>query len=66
MIMSKDPFEGKSKMLAGKMQENVGRLFNSKKQQIRGSDLQIAGSYQKNKGNIKHAFDDWSDTEGNN
>jgi len=63
--MNKYQVKGESKIVAGKVQERVGKIIGSKEQQIKGQDRQITGHVQKGIGNIKQAADDVADDAGN-
>jgi len=45
--MNKDQVKGAAKDVAGKVQEEVGKLVGSKEQQIKGLSKQISGKVQK-------------------
>jgi len=51
--MNKDQVKGAVKNVAGKVQEEVGKLSGSKEQQIKGLDKQIAGKAEKTYGDAK-------------
>ena len=51
--MNKDQVKGAVKNVAGKVQEEVGKLAGSKEQQIKGLDKQIAGKAEKTYGDAK-------------
>jgi uncharacterized protein YjbJ (UPF0337 family) len=51
--MNKDQAKGEAKDVAGKVQQQVGKLVGSKEQQIKGLSKQIAGKVQKGVGNAK-------------
>jgi uncharacterized protein YjbJ (UPF0337 family) len=65
MIMNKYQVKGESKIVAGKVQERVGKMIGSKEQQMKGQGKQITGHAQKGIGNIKQAVDDIADDAGN-
>jgi uncharacterized protein YjbJ (UPF0337 family) len=65
MIMNKYQVKGASKIVAGKVQEQAGKLVGSEEQQLKGQSKQIAGHVQKGIGNIKQAADDVADNIGN-
>ncbi|MDO9150260.1 MAG: CsbD family protein [Methylotenera sp.] len=54
--MNKDQVKGKSKEIAGKVQEETGKLVGSKNQQIKGLSKQISGKAEKNYGDVKDAL----------
>jgi uncharacterized protein YjbJ (UPF0337 family) len=56
--MNKDQVKGAAKDVAGKVQEEAGKLIGSKKQQIKGLSKQIAGKAQKGVGDVKQAVED--------
>ena len=53
--MNKDQVKGAAKDVAGKVQEEVGKLVGSKKQQIKGLSKQISGKVQKGVGRRRRA-----------
>lgn len=53
--MNKDQVKGVAKNIAGKVQEEAGKLVGSKEQQIKGLGKQISGSAEKNYGDAKEA-----------
>jgi uncharacterized protein YjbJ (UPF0337 family) len=55
--MNKDQVKGAAKDVAGKVQEEAGKLVGSKKQQIKGLSKQIAGKAQKGVGDVKQAVE---------
>jgi len=57
--MNKDQVKGAVKDVAGKVQEEAGRLVGSKKQQIKGLSKQISGKVQKGVGDVKQAVEDF-------
>jgi uncharacterized protein YjbJ (UPF0337 family) len=63
--MNKYQVKGESKIVAGKVQEKVGKIVGSKGQQLKGLDKQISGHVQKSVGNMKQAADDMADDVGN-
>jgi uncharacterized protein YjbJ (UPF0337 family) len=56
--MNKDQVKGVAKDVAGKVQEQAGKLVGSKEQQIKGLSKQISGKAQKGVGDIKQAVED--------
>jgi len=56
--MNKDQVKGVAKDVAGKIQEEAGRLVGSKEQQVKGLSKQIAGKAQKVVGDAKQAVED--------
>ena len=59
--MNKDHVKGAAKDVAGKVQEEVGKLTGSEKQQIKGVANQAEGKIQKGVGDAKDAADDAAD-----
>jgi len=57
--MNKDQVKGVAKDIAGKIQEEAGRLVGSKEQQVKGLEKQISGKVQKGVGDVKQSFDDF-------
>lgn len=57
--MNKDQVKGAAKDVAGKVQEEAGKLIGSKEQQIKGLSKQIAGKAQKGVGDVKQAVEDF-------
>jgi len=58
--MNKDQVKGVAKDVAGKVQEQAGKLVGSKEQQIKGLSKQISGKAQKGVGDVKQAVEDSS------
>jgi uncharacterized protein YjbJ (UPF0337 family) len=56
--MNKDQVKGVAKDVAGKVQEQAGKLVGSKEQQIKGLSKQISGKVQKSVGDVKQAVED--------
>jgi uncharacterized protein YjbJ (UPF0337 family) len=56
--MNKNQVKGAAKDVAGKVQEEAGKLVGSKKQQIKGLSKQIAGKAQKGVGDVEQAVED--------
>jgi uncharacterized protein YjbJ (UPF0337 family) len=56
--MNKDQVKGVAKSVAGKVQEQAGKLVGSKEQQIKGLSKQISGNVQKEVGDVKQAVKD--------
>ena len=54
--MNKDQVKGTVKDIAGKMQEEVGKLVGNKEQQIKGIGKQISGKTEKNYGDAKEVI----------
>jgi len=57
--MNKDQVKGAAKDVAGKVQEEAGKLIGSKDQQIKGLSKQISGKVQKGVGDAKQAVEDF-------
>jgi uncharacterized protein YjbJ (UPF0337 family) len=55
--LNKDQIKGVEKLIAGKVQEEAGKLLGSKKQQVKGLAKQIAGEQQKNVGDATQAVE---------
>jgi uncharacterized protein YjbJ (UPF0337 family) len=58
--MNKDQVKGVAKDVAGKIQEEAGRLVGSKEQQVKGLSKQISGKAQKVVGDAKQAVEDYN------
>ena len=56
--MNKDQVKGVAKDVAGKVQEQAGKLVGSKEQQIKGLSKQIAGKVQKAVGDVEQSVED--------
>ena len=56
--MNKDQVKGAAKDVAGKVQEEAGKLVGSKEQQIKGLSKQITGKAQKGLGDVKQPVED--------
>ena len=56
--MNKDQVKGKAKNIAGKIQEQAGKLVGSKDQQVKGLTKQISGKVQKSVGDAKETLKD--------
>ena len=54
--MNKDQVKGEAKDVAGKVQEEVGKLVGSKEQQAKGLSKQISGKVQKGVGDAKQSI----------
>ena len=57
--MNKDQVKGVAKDVAGKVQEEAGRLVGSKEQQIKGLSKQISGKVQKSAGDVKQSVENY-------
>ena len=60
--MNKDQVKGVAKDVAGKVQEQAGKLVGSKEQQIKGLSKQISGKVQKGVGDVEQSVEDFSKT----
>ena len=58
--MNKDQVKGVAKDVAGKVQEQSGKLVGSKEQQIKGLSKQISGKVQKGVGDVKQSVEDFN------
>lgn len=58
--MNKDQVKGAVKDVAGKVQEESGKLVGSKEQQVKGLSKQIAGKVQKGLGDAKQSVKDFN------
>ena len=58
--MNKDQVKGVTKDVAGKVQEQAGKLVGSKEQQIKGLSKQISGKVQKGVGDVKQSVEDFN------
>ena len=58
--MNKDQVKGVAKGVAGKVQEQAGKLVGSKEQQIKGLSKQISGKVQKGVGDVKQSVKDFN------
>lgn len=56
--MNSDQVKGAAKKVAGKVQQEAGKLVGNKEQQVKGAAKQVEGSMQKALGNVKEAFKD--------
>jgi uncharacterized protein YjbJ (UPF0337 family) len=55
--MNRDQVKGVAKGVAGKVQEQTGKLVGSKEQQVKGLSKQISGKVQKNLGDAEEAVE---------
>ena len=53
--MNKDQIKGAAKDVAGKVQEEVGKVTGSTSQQAKGLEKQVEGKAEKAVGNVKDA-----------
>jgi len=58
--MNKDQVKGVAKDVAGKVQEQAGKLVGSKEQQIKGLSKQISGKVQKGFGDVEQSVKDFN------
>ena len=58
--MNKDQVKGVAKDVAGKVQEQAGKLVGSKEKQIKGLSKQISGKVQKGVGDAKQSVEDFN------
>jgi uncharacterized protein YjbJ (UPF0337 family) len=56
MNMNKNQVKGAAKDIAGKVQEEAGKLTGSKEQQVKGLNKQISGKAEKAFGDVKAAI----------
>ena len=56
--MNKNQVKGSLKDVAGKVQEEAGKLVGSKEQQVKGLGKQISGNVQKSYGDAKEVIKD--------
>ena len=56
--MNKDQVKGTAKDVAGKVQEEAGKLVGSKEQQAKGLAKQVAGKAQNGVGDVKEVIKD--------
>lgn len=56
--MNQDQIKGGAKDLAGKVQEEAGKLTGSKEHEAKGLGKQVAGKAQKAVGDVKEALTD--------
>ena len=54
--MNKNQVKGAVKDIAGKVQEEAGKLTGSKEQQVKGLNKQISGKAEKAYGDVKEAI----------
>jgi uncharacterized protein YjbJ (UPF0337 family) len=63
--MNKYQVKGESKIIAGKVQERVGKMTDSPEQRLKDQDRQITGHLRKGMRYIKQAIDGMVDDDGN-
>ena len=56
--MNKDQVKGAAKDIAGKVQEEAGKVVGSTEQQAKGLKKQVEGKVQQHIGNLKEAVKD--------
>jgi len=56
--MNKDQVKGKARNIAGKVQEQAGKLVGSKNQQVKGLSKQISGKVQESFGDVRQSAKD--------
>jgi len=56
--MNRNQIKGAVKDIAGKLQEEAGKLFGSKEQQVKGLKKQISGKAEKDFGDAKEVIKD--------
>ena len=56
--MNKNQVKGVAKEIAGKVQEDAGKLVGSKEQQVKGLGKQISGKAEKTYGDAKEVIKD--------
>jgi uncharacterized protein YjbJ (UPF0337 family) len=56
--MNKDQVKGEAKNIAGKAQEQVGKIIGSKEQQVKGQSKQVTGKIQKGVGDVEQSVED--------
>ncbi|MFZ6749608.1 CsbD family protein [Undibacterium sp. Ren11W] len=56
--MNKDQVKGVAKDIAGKVQEEAGKLAGNKEQQVKGLGKQISGKAEKSYGDAKEILKD--------
>jgi uncharacterized protein YjbJ (UPF0337 family) len=58
LTMNKDQVKGSAKNIAGKVQEQAGKLTGDKEQEAKGLGKQVTGKTQKKVGDAKEAVKD--------
>jgi uncharacterized protein YjbJ (UPF0337 family) len=58
--MNKNQVKGAAKDVAGKIQEETGKLIGSKRQQAKGLSKQLSGKLQKGVGDVEQSVEDLS------
>jgi len=57
--MNKNQVKGVARDVAGKVQQQAGKLVGSKKQQIKGLSKQISGKTQKAVGDVEQSIENF-------
>ena len=57
--MNRDQIKGVAKIVAGKVQEQAGNLFDNPEFVVKGVRKQVAGKFQKGRGDIKKTIKDF-------
>lgn len=57
--MNRNQVKGTAKDVAGKVQEQAGKLVGSKEQQVKGLAKQISGKIQKGAGDVEQAAENF-------
>jgi uncharacterized protein YjbJ (UPF0337 family) len=57
-VMNKDQVKGAAKEVAGKVQQQAGKLVGSEEQEAKGIGKQVEGNVQKNVGDAKEVVKD--------
>jgi uncharacterized protein YjbJ (UPF0337 family) len=57
--MNKDQVKGVAKIVAGKLQEEVGDLIGSPEQIVKGLTKQVAGKALKGRGDVRKTIKDY-------
>jgi uncharacterized protein YjbJ (UPF0337 family) len=60
--VNKDQVKGAVKNVAGKIQEQAGKMVGSKKQQVKGRSKQVSGKIQKSFGDAKQSVEDFNES----
>ena len=58
--MNKNQLKGTAKDVAGKVQEEAGKLVGSKEQQVKGLSRQISGKVQKGAGDVEQSVKEFN------
>jgi uncharacterized protein YjbJ (UPF0337 family) len=58
--MNKNQVKGTAKDVAGKVQEEAGKLVGSKEQQVKGLSKQISGKVQKGAGDAEQSVKEFN------